>query len=278
MSRASTRGLQQKIAKLDEAQKQIKRTQQRLADQQAEVECMLEDIDSSGASDQLPAAPTWQHAEEAFLQISLSTDGMTQTQAAAFLQKGELPGKFFGQKVKMCQRYLSAYKVKLDSGATIKNSKGRPMMLDEFQLSFINSVLEYGQARNKSQLQIQVAMLVRLMMLIQHGYAHVDELDERITTNPAGNKRRKRSRSDAENSIVQNAADRADPEDEDSGNETDDGIAQDAASQRARDEAFAGLKQILGESLSKHLMLPNNYRYPCKRSVQRLCESQNWCE
>ena len=275
MSRASTRGLQQKFAKLDEAQKQIKRTQQQLAVEQAEVDSLLEDIDSSGASDQLPAAPTWQHAEEAFVQISL-TDGMTQAQAAALLQRGELPGKFFGQKVKMCQRYLSTYKVKLESGATIKNDKGRPMMLDEFQLSFINSVIEYGQARNKSQLRIQVAMLVRLMMLIQHGYAHVDELDKRITTNPAGNKRRKRSRSDAENSIVQNAADRADPEDEDSGNETDDGIAQDAASQRARDEAFAGLKQILGESLSKHLMLPNNYRYPCKRSVQRLCESQNW--
>lgn len=276
MSRPSTRALSNKFAKLDEAQKQIKRTQLQLANQQAEVDSLLDEIQSSGASDQLPAAPTWQHAEEAFVQISLSTDGMTQNKAADLLQKGELPGKFFGQKVRMSQRYLSAYKVKLDSGATIKNNKGRPMMLDEFQLSFINSVIEYGQARNKAQLQIQVAMLVRLMMLIDHGYAHVDELDKRITTNPAGKKRRKRSRPDAGSLNVENAANQADQDDEDSGNETEDDIVPDAVNQRARDEAFDSLKQILGESLSKHLMLPNNYRYPCKRSVQRLCKSQNW--
>ena len=268
-----TRGLQTKFAKLAAAQKEIKSTQQRLAQQQNEEAALLQEIEIRGASGNLPAEPTWQHAEEAFHQISIQA-GMTQNQAATLLQQGALPGKFFGQKVKMSQQYLSAFKNKKENGKTIKNGDGRPKMLDDFQLKFINDVIEYGQARNKSQLHIQVAMLMRLMMLLEHGYARVDELDKRITTNPLGNKRkRQRPHSDAPN--VSNLVDAdEDTEDDERGAEIVDNLEQN--DQRAKDQALNGLKQILGESLSKHLMLPNNYRYPCKRSVQRLCTSQNW--
>jgi hypothetical protein len=176
---------------LEAAQKEIKSTQQRLAQQQTEAAALLQEIDDRGASGNLPVEPTWQHAEEAFQQIQNQAGSMTQDQAAKLFQKGVLPGKFFGQKVKMSQQYLSAFKKKREQGKTIKNGDGRPMMLDEFQLKFIKDVIEYGQARNKSQLHIQVAMLMRLMMLIEHGYARVDELDKRITTNPLGNKRKR---------------------------------------------------------------------------------------
>jgi hypothetical protein len=135
-----TRGLQSKFAKLEAAQKEIKSTQQRLAQQQNEEAALLREIEDRGASGNLPVEPAWQHAEEAFRQISIQA-GMTQDQAAKLLQKGELPGKFFGQKVNMSQQYLSAFKNKRDNGKTIKNGNGRPTMLDDFQLKFINDVI-----------------------------------------------------------------------------------------------------------------------------------------
>jgi hypothetical protein len=139
---------------------------------------MHQEISSRGAAGALMVDPTWLHAEAAFDYISKNS-GTTQEQAADMLRHGELPGKFMGQKVKICQRYLSTYKGKIRDKRTIKIGKGRPFTLQEFQISFISSMITYGQIRNKAVLHIQVAMLIRMLLLIENGYQSVDELDQR---------------------------------------------------------------------------------------------------
>jgi hypothetical protein len=263
-----TREVSAKVAKYDAAVERLKDSKADLQRQENRVQELRRDIIQRGAAAELAIAPTFHHAQAALDYIS-EHPKCTQVEVCKLMQDGKLPGEYDGQRVKICQRYLSSYVVRLREGKTIKEGNGRPLVLDEFQLSFINTVLDYGQVRNKAVLEIQVAMLVRLMLLIQHGYAHVDELDKRVITNPKGNKR-KRSRSKvADDQAADDAAEQLDDGDETEDEDT-------PVSEQAKNKAFGELKQILGEALSKHLMLPHNYRYPCKRTVRRLCKEQEW--
>jgi hypothetical protein len=264
-----TRQVCAKISKYDAAVAKLSELRTEVQQQQQEVNDLRDFIVERGAAAELTIAPTFHHAQAALDHMSANSD-CTQVQVCKLLQEGQLPGLYFGQRVKICQRYLSTYKSKVSEGKTIKEGGGRPVMLDQFQLDFINTVIEYGQIRNKAVLEIQVAMLVRLMILIEHGYAHVDELDKRVITNPKGNRRKRSSSKVADEDAYDAAA--AAPEDSDSDTDDED----ESVNRRARDKAFGGLKHILGEALSKHLMLPHNYRYPCKRTVRRLCKSQKW--
>jgi hypothetical protein len=63
--------------------------------------------------------------------------------------------------------------------------------LDECETNFIGNLIKHQQIRNKSILYIQVAMLIRTLKLIKHGYASMDELDKSITKNWIGNKRKR---------------------------------------------------------------------------------------
>jgi hypothetical protein len=193
------------------------------------------------------------------------------------MQKGQLPEDFFGVKVKICQRYLSTYKGKLENGSNICNEGGRPILLDEFETHFIGNLIKHQQIRNKSILHIQVAMLIRTLKLIKHGYASVDELDRSITRNWIGNKRKRVIAGDNGNS-PEIEGDECDGDDDvNSGDETEDeGSSAETNREAAKQKAFTNLKSILGESLGKYLMLPKCYRWPSKLTVQRLCIKNDW--
>ena len=269
-----TRKVQAQVATYEKAKGEIGGLRANLFRREAELEDLRQQIGSRGAAGALTVDPSWLHAEAAFDYISKNS-GTTQEQAADMLRKGELPGKFMGQKVKISQRYLSTYKGKIRDNRTIKIGKGRPFTLQEFQLSFVSSMITYGQIRNKAVLHIQVAMLIRMLLLIENGYESVDSLDLRVVTNPIGNRRKRPRAVSASNSQLE-AQSEHDPESDKESTDDEADPDPDARELEAREKASAGLRRILGESLSKHLMLPHNYRYPNKRTVARLCKANGW--
>ena len=151
-----------------------------------------------------------------------------------------------GQKVKISQRYLSTYKGKIRDNRTIKIGKGRPFTLQEFQLSFVSSMITYGQIRNKAVLHIQVAMLIRMLLLIENGYESVDSLDLRVVTNPIGNRRKRPRAVSASNSQLE-AQSEHDPESDKESTDDEADPDPDARELEAREKASAGLRRILGE-------------------------------
>jgi hypothetical protein len=186
---AVTRAATEKGDKYDEAQKEIKELQAKLTQKKADAAKLKKSI-GAVAAEVVAQDPNWKHAQ-ACLEYMKTNDSCTQIQACELMKKGELPGDFLGVKVKICQRYLSAYKVKLDHGSNICSGPGRPILLDEFETNFIGNLIKHQQIRNKSILYIQVAMLIRALKLIKHGCASVEELDKSITTTWIGNKRKR---------------------------------------------------------------------------------------
>ena len=144
-----TREVCAKIATYDAAVAKLSESKAEVQRQQREVDNLREIIIDRGAAAELTIAPTFHHAQAALDHMSANFD-CTQVQVCKLLQEGELPGVYYGQRVKICQRYLSMYKTRLSEGKTIKVGAGRPVMLDKFQLDFINTVIEYGQIRNKA--------------------------------------------------------------------------------------------------------------------------------
>ena len=272
-SHAVTRAASEKGDKYDAAQREIKKLQANLNQKIAQAQALKETI-GSVADDVVAQVPTWKHAE-ACLRYMKANDSCTQVKVCELMQKGQLPGDFFGVKVTICQRYLSTYKGKLESGSNICSKGGRPILLDDFETQFIGNLIKHQQIRNKSILHIQVAMLIRTLKLIKHGYASVDEMDRSITKNWIGNKR-KRVVSGDNGNAPEIAQDQSDGDDDvESGDETEDdevGADHNAAKQKA----FDNLKSILGESLGKYLMLPKSYRWPSKLTVRRLCIKNDW--
>jgi hypothetical protein len=65
------------------------------------------------------AQPTWQHAEEVYLQFAA---GMILKDIVKLLQRGQLPGKLFGIQVKMTVKYMRSY-IKITNG--IKNNTAK---------------------------------------------------------------------------------------------------------------------------------------------------------
>jgi hypothetical protein len=275
--RAVTRAASEKGDKYDEAQKEIKELQVQLNRKKADAAALKKTI-GAVAAEVVAQDPNWKHAQ-ACLDYMKIKDSCTQIQVCELMKKGQLPGDFLGVKVNICQRYLSAYKVKLDNGSNICSGRGRPILLDEFETNFIGNLIKHQQIRNKSILYIQVAMLIRTLKLIKHGYASIDELDNSITKNWIGNKRKRVLPDDAPQAPGDDEDDNesSDEDDDKSGDETEDEeSAQNRNSEAAKKKAFENLKSILGESLGKYLMLPKNYRWPSKLTVRRLCIKYEW--
>lgn len=274
---AVTRAATEKGDKYDEAQKEIKELQAKLNQKKADAAALKRTI-GTVADEVVAQDPNWKHAQ-ACLEYMKTDDSFTQIQVCELMKKGQLPGEFLGVKVNICQRYLSTYKVKLDNGSNICSGPGRPILLDEFETNFIGNLIKHQQIRNKSILYIQVAMLIRTLKLIKHGYASMDELDKSITKNWIGNKRKRVLPSDApqREDEEHDDAERHDDDDEKSGDETEDEeSARGRNREAAKKKAFENLKSILGESLGKYLMLPKNYKWPSKITVQRLCIKYDW--
>jgi hypothetical protein len=274
---AVTRATSEKGDKYDAAQQEIKDLEAMLNQKKAGAAALRRSI-GAVAAEVVAQAPNWKHAQ-ACLEHMKTDDSCTQIQACDLMKKGQLPGDFSGVKVNICQRYLSAYKVKLDNGSNICSGRGRPILLDEFETNFIGNLIHHQQIRNKSILYIQVAMLIRTLKLIKHGYASIDELDKSITKNWIGNKRKRVLPGDAAPAPGEDEEDAESGNEDDarSGDETDDEeSAQNRNCEAAKKKAFENLKSILGESLGKYLMLPKNYRWPSKLTVQRLCIKYDW--
>jgi hypothetical protein len=239
--------------------------------------------DSMGAvADQvISKPPKWKYAQACLDHIAANAS-CTQDKVCKLLQNGELPGQFFGVKVRLNQGYLSTYKCKLRDGLTISENRGRPILLDDFEISFIGSLIKHLQIRNKSILYIQVAMLIRALKLIKHGFVSVTELDKSIASNWMGGKR-KRMQGAANSSQVNLPEQREDSDNDDAEAEDDDDLSdadtdggEECSQEAAKQKAFDDLKAILGESISKHLMLPKHYKWPSKVTVQRLCIKYDW--
>ena len=118
-----TRDVCAKIAKYDAAVARLSESKAELQRQQREVEELREFILDRGAAAELTIAPTFHHAQAALDYMSANSD-CTQVEVCKLLQDGLLPGLYFGQRVKICQRYLSTYKTRLSEGRTIKEGAG----------------------------------------------------------------------------------------------------------------------------------------------------------
>lgn len=254
---------------------QYKNAQQQLRESTSEMKKLKEAMGKS-ASSLLAKPPNWTHAQSCLDAMQKDEDA-TQESVCELMRQGKLPGDFYGIKVAINQQYLSKYKRKIDLGKTVQNKRGRPIVLDEFQISFIGSVIHYGQIRNKSVLYVQVALLMRLIKLVEFGCVTVEELDSRMLSNGRGDKRaKKRSRPVAAN-IAVDAEEEGDTEDDDrSGDETDENDEEQPSAEQAKQAAFENLKGVVGESLTMHRMLPHNYRWPSKLTVQRICRANDW--
>ncbi len=276
-SQPITRLAAEKGAKYDAATREIKQLEAVINRKKAAAAELKKTI-GAVANEVVAQDSKWQHAQ-ACLDHMKTDDSFTQIQVCELMKKGELPGEFRGVKVNICQRYLSTYKRKIEKGMTVCSGSGRPILLDEFETNFIGNLLYHQQIRNKSILYIQVAMLIRTLKLIKHGYDTVEALDNQMTKSWSGNKRRRVSRDDPQ--IPSNDDDDSDSDDDDdddlSGEETEDeAIAQETNREAAKKKAFENLKSILGESLGKYVMLPKNYKWPSKITVRRLCIKNKW--
>ena len=186
---AVTRGAAIKGEKYDAAMQQINKLQAEIKKIQGAAN-MMKDSMGDVAHQVILKPPKWKHAQACLDHIA-ANQFCTQDQACKLIQNGELPGQFFGVKVRLCQRYLSTFKGKLERGETISEDRGRPILLDDFEISFIGSLIKHQQIRNKSILFIQVAMLIRALKLIKHGYVSVDDLDKSMARNWIGGKRKR---------------------------------------------------------------------------------------
>jgi hypothetical protein len=274
---AITRGAAEKSDLYAAALLQIKNEQKKLRELQSEASKLKEAMGKS-ASNLLAKPPSWKHAQSCLDAMQKDEDA-TQESVCELMRQGKLPGEFYGIKVSINQQYLSKYKRKIDLGKTVQNKRGRPIVLDEFQIAFIGSVIQYGQIRNKSVLYVQVALLMRLMKLVDFGCVIVEELDSRMLSNGRGDKRaKKRSRPVAASSAVDDE-ENDDTEDDDRGLQVDPGDESDdeqLSAEQAKQAAFENLKGVVGESLTMHRMLPHNYRWPSKLTVQRICRANGW--
>jgi hypothetical protein len=269
---AITRAAAEKLEQYDAAVLQFKSAQKQLKDLQLQMKKLRDSMGKSASS--LLAKPlNWMHAQSCLDAMQKDKDA-TEESVCELMRQGKLPGDFYGIKVSINHQYLSKYKRKIDLGKTVQNKRERPIVLDEFQISFIGSVIEYGQIRNKSVLYVQVALLMRLLKLVEFGCVTVEELDDRMMSNGQADKRaKKRSRPVAANDDVDaegqdDAYDNARKE-----NETDD---DQPSTEQAKQTAFKNLKGVVGKSLTMHRMLPHNYRWPSKLTVQRICRDYGW--
>lgn len=250
-----TRAAQEKGDRYDAAQQEIQQLQKVIEKKISDAEKLKNQLGVC-ADQVISIRPKWQHAQ-ACLDYIQEHKSCTKVKACEMMKKGELPGTYFGVKVKISQRYLSNIRCKVQNKETICSERGRPILLDDFETNFIGNLIKYQQIRNKSILFIQVAMLIRTLKLIKHGYASVEELDNAVVKNWQGGKR-KRSHSAA--GEVPRNQDSHDEESDDqlSENETEDEVDKIDKSEAAKAKSFENLKSILGESLGKHLMLPKS--------------------
>lgn len=268
-----TRAAQEKGDRYDAAQQEIQQLQKVIEKKISDAEKLKNQLGVC-ADQVISIRPKWQHAQ-ACLNYIQEHKSCTQVKACEMMKKGELPGTYFGVKVKISQRYLSNIRCKVQNKETICSERGRPILLDDFETNFIGNLIKYQQIRNKSILFIQVAMLIRTLKLIKHGYASVEELDNAVVKNWQGGKR-KRSHSAAAEVPRNQDSDDEESDDQLSGNETEDEVDKIDKSEAAKAKSFENLKNILGESLGKHLMLPKSYKWPSKWTVQNLCKRHGW--
>ena len=157
---AVTRAASEKGDKYDEAQKEIKELQAKLQQKKADAALLKKTIGAVTA-EVVAQDPNWKHAQ-ACLEYMKTNDSCTQIQACELMKKGQLPGDFLGVKINICQRYLSAYKVKLDNGSNICSGPGRPILLDEFETNFIGNLIHHCD-----MIQMSAASCARLIAAFQ---------------------------------------------------------------------------------------------------------------
>jgi hypothetical protein len=242
------------VAAVDE----IEGKRRELSQLEAKLPVLFGSLSDNTKQSQIPIEPKHWHAEATLKWVSEGSSNQkrrTLTEAAMLLNAGELPGDYFDTKVKISLRYISNIKVKIESGSHIQDDPGKPALISKFETEFISFVLEHKQIRAKSLLLSTVQMLVRVIVLIKRGAVAVADLDERVKF-----KTKKRGRRQSRKAA---GADSSDTEDE-------------ADPREDVDDAFATLKQILGDSLSLMLQLPDDMSYPTRRQVRDLCAKNDW--
>jgi hypothetical protein len=196
----------------------------------------------------------------------------TQAEARELLAKGTLPG-VERLKVNISQSSFSKFCGKMDSGQMPKERKGRPQILCEETCQYITRLLRMASNKNKCQLYVQIATIMRTVLVLKEGIMKLEELDELCRVSSLERGKGRRHRADASKRKRRRNSEHENDDESDSSESDTDGEGEPVAEsdfKRAMSELFAH------NSKGIRFVKAGEFAWPSIKTVRSYAKRYQW--